>query len=186
MERIKKNIEELTLMSCEEFKRREKFPLKVVVDSVRSGHNVGSLFRTADAFCLDEIILCGISCTPPHAEISKTALGADESVKWSRREDALEVVRELKKEGWKICVLEQTHNSTMLQNFKPSETAKYALVVGNEVDGVNQKIVDEADVVLEIPQMGTKHSLNVSVSAGIALWQFFAVFHSGYMATKEK
>lgn len=178
MDRIKKNIEELTLMSREEYKRKEKFPLKVIVDSVRSGHNVGSIFRTADAFNIEEIVLCGISSTPPHPEIAKTALGADESVSWRKVDDALEEVEKYKSKGWKVCVLEQTHNSMPLQEFTPSKGDKYMLVVGNEVEGVNQKIVDIADVVLEIPQEGTKHSLNVSVSAGIALWQFFFSFRS--------
>ena len=149
----------------------KKLPVKILLDNVRSAYNVGSVFRTSDAFLIDEVILCGITGCPPHPEISKTALGAEESVSWRYSEDALEAVMNMKKEGWLICVLEQAHDSIPLQNFIPSSDIKYLLVAGNEVEGVNQKIVDLADIILEIPQHGVKHSLNVSVSVGIALWK---------------
>lgn len=170
---MKKNIVELTRISQEDYRRKEKMPVILLADNVRSMHNIGSFFRTADAFLFREIILCGISGRPPHPEIAKTALGAEESVSWSYEPDALEAVRRLKGEGYIICVLEQAHESIPLQDFRPTKGMKYVLVAGNEVEGVNQAIVDLADHVLEIPQMGTKHSLNVSVSAGIAMWQFF-------------
>lgn len=170
MDFTKKNIVELTRCSTEEYRRMKKLPVIVVTDNVRSMHNVGSIFRTADAFLIEEIILGGISGVPPHPEISKTALGAENSVKWRHVADSLEEIRKLKGEGWKICVLEQTHNSIPLPQFKSPSGEKLVLVVGNEVSGVDQSIVDMADYVLEIPQLGTKHSLNVSVSAGIALY----------------
>ena len=134
-------------------------------------YNVGAVFRTADAFLIEKIILTGITGQPPHPEIRKTALGAEESVEWTYNSDSVEAITTLKQEGWKICVLEQTHNSIPLQNFTPQPQHKYILVAGNEVEGVKQEIVDMADYVLEIPQYGVKHSLNVSVSVGIALWQ---------------
>ena len=172
MDRAKKNIFELTNCSLRQYKEREKLPLCVLLDNVRSMYNVGAIFRTADAFLIREVILAGISGCPPHPEISKTALGAEESVEWRHVEESFAEVMRLYEEGWKICVLEQTHNSVPLQEFSPTDDNKYLLVVGNEVNGVDQRIVDIADIVLEIPQAGVKHSLNVSVSAGIALWQF--------------
>lgn len=172
MDRAKKNIFELTNCSLRQYKEREKLPLCVLLDNVRSMYNVGAIFRTADAFLIKEVILAGISGCPPHPEISKTALGAEESVEWRHVEESFAEVMRLHEEGWKICVLEQTHNSVPLQEFSPTDDNKYLLVVGNEVNGVDQRIVDIADIVLEIPQTGVKHSLNVSVSAGIALWQF--------------
>ena len=171
MDHQKKNILELTRTSVREYKEKEKLPLAVLLDNVRSMYNVGAVFRTADAFLINKIILTGITGRPPHPEITKTALGAEESVDWIYEEDALVSVEKMKKQGWKICVLEQTHNSMPLQEFKPVKGEKYLLVAGNEVKGVNQNIVDIADLVLEIPQQGVKHSLNVSVSVGIALWQ---------------
>ena len=171
MDKNKKTIFELTNCSVAQYRQMEKLPISVLLDNVRSMYNVGSVFRTSDAFLISEIILCGITGCPPHPEISKTALGADESVKWKYKKDAIEEVIEKKKEGWLICVLEQAHNSIPLQEFKPSDDLKYLLVAGNEVDGVDQQIVDLADIILEIPQHGVKHSLNVSVSVGIALWQ---------------
>lgn len=171
----KKNIEELTRWSVEEYKGIEKLSLRVLADNVRSMHNIGSLFRTSDAFRVDKIILGGISGRPPHPEITKTALGAEESVAWEHVDDSVEAVEKLKKEGWTICVLEQAHDSVELQDFKPEGVEqKILLVVGNEVNGVDQRIVDRADVVLEIPQEGTKHSLNVAASAAIAL---FSIYH---------
>lgn len=149
-------------------------PVALLADNVRSMYNVGAMFRTADAFLIKEMVLAGITGCPPHPEISKTALGAEESVDWRHVEDAVAEVERMKGEGWKICVLEQAHNSVSLQDFKPQDSDRYLLVVGNEVKGVDQRIVDIADIILEIPQAGVKHSLNVSVSAGIALWQIVA------------
>lgn len=174
MNRKKKNIVELTNCSAKEYKELKKLPLKVMADNVRSMYNIGAIFRTSDAFLVDEIILAGISGCPPHPEITKTALGAEETVNWRHCENAVEEVRKLKDEGWKICVLEQTHNSVPLQEFHPDQDAKYLLIAGNEVEGVDQRLVDLSDTVLEIPQYGVKHSLNVSSSASIALWHFLA------------
>lgn len=171
MDREKKNILELTNCSVSQYRQMEKLPVAVLLDNVRSMYNVGSVFRTSDAFLIEEVILCGITGRPPHPEITKTALGAEESVKWTYVENAREKVKEMKKEGWLICVLEQAHGSIPLQNFIPSSDNRYLLIAGNEVEGVNQEIVDMADMILEIPQHGVKHSLNVSVSVGIALWQ---------------
>lgn len=172
MDKRKKNIIELTRISTEDYRRSDKLPLKVIVDSVRSMNNIGSIFRTSDAFMVDEIILCGITATPPHPEIHKTALGAEESVAWRYCESAVDAVIELQAQGVKVCCLEQTHNSVNLHEFSPSADEVYAIVVGNEVEGVDQRVVDTADTVLEIPQFGTKHSLNVAVSAGLAIWHF--------------
>ena len=171
MDRNKKNIFELTNCSVSQYKEKEKFPVAVLLDNVRSMYNVGSVFRTSDAFLVSEVILCGITGCPPHPEITKTALGAEKSVKWSYEEDSLKAVMKMNEKGWKICVLEQAHDSVNLKNFNPQPGEKYLLVAGNEVSGVNQEILDIADHVLEIPQHGVKHSLNLSVSVGIALWQ---------------
>ena len=168
--RKKKNIIELTRCSADEYRSLEKKPLIVVADNVRSMHNIGSIFRTADAFLVREILLGGISGMPPHPEITKTALGAEESVRWRHLDNTVAEIKRLQEEGWKICVLEQVHNSVPLEDFRMKEDEKLVLVVGNEVYGVDQNIVDMADVVLEIPQYGVKHSLNVSVSAGIAMY----------------
>lgn len=177
--REKKNIIELSNCSVEEYRGLKKIPVKVLADNVRSLYNIGAIFRTSDAFLIDEFILCGISGCPPHPEISKTALGAEDSVRWSYVENAGEKVAALKAEGWRICCLEQTHDSVMLDDFKVERNEKYVLVLGNEVEGVNQQIVDIADVVLEIPQCGVKHSLNVSSSGSIALWHFFKSYLPG-------
>lgn len=166
----KKNIIELTNCTVEEYKAKEKLPVALMADNVRSMHNIGAMFRTADAFLVNEIILGGITGCPPHPDISKTALGAEETVSWRHVDDALGEVVKMKKEGWKVCVLEQVHGSIPLNEFKVVRGEKLLLVVGNEVSGVDQRIVDMADYVLEIPQQGVKHSLNVSVSAGIALY----------------
>ena len=171
MERKKKNIFELTNCSVGEYRRVEKLPLALMADNVRSMYNVGAMLRTADAFLISEMIMGGITGVPPHPEITKTALGAEESVAWRHVDDAFSEALRMQQEGWKICVLEQTHNSTMLQDFHCEPGMRYLLVVGNEVNGVDQRIVDIADVVIEIPQHGVKHALNVSVSAGIAMWQ---------------
>ncbi len=174
MDRKKKSIVELTNCSVAEYKGIDKLPVKVVTDNVRSMYNIGSIFRTSDAFLVDEIILGGISGCPPHPEITKTALGAEETVEWRHVEDAVAAVKDLKEQGWIICSLEQTHNSTPLGDFRPQRDARYVLIVGNEVEGVDQRLVDMSDVVLEIPQHGVKHSLNVSSSASIALWHLFS------------
>lgn len=171
MERKKKNIIELTNCSVGEYRSAEKLPIILMADNVRSMYNVGAMLRTADAFLITEMIMGGITGVPPHPEISKTALGAEESVAWRHVREPYEEALRMQEKGWRVCVLEQTHNSTMLQDFRCKEGEKYLLVVGNEVSGVDQRIVDIADVVLEIPQHGVKHSLNVSVSAGIAMWQ---------------
>ena len=171
MEWKKKNIFELTNCSVSEYREMKKLPLAVLLDNVRSMYNVGSVFRTCDAFLISEVILCGITGRPPHPEVTKTALGADESVKWRYEENAVAATEKMKKDGWTICVLEQTHGSIPLQEFTPENDKKYLLIAGNEVEGVNQKIIDQANIILEIPQHGVKHSLNVSVSVGIALWQ---------------
>lgn len=174
-DRAKKNIAELTRCSVAEYRDLPKLPLRVLADNVRSMHNVGSLFRTSDAFRVDRIILAGISGTPPHPEIAKTALGAELSVEWTHVTDALDEARRLKDEGWKICVLEQAHDSIPLQDFTLRLADPVLLVVGNEVNGVDQRIVDLADHILEIPQEGTKHSLNVAASAAIALFHLYTL-----------
>lgn len=170
----KKNIIELTRVSAAEYRALRKLPLILVADNVRSMYNIGSMFRTSDAFLVQEIILGGISGCPPHPEITKTALGAEDTVAWRHVDDTLAECLRLRASGATICVLEQTHGSIPLQDYHPAQGAgPYVLVVGNEVEGVDQKIVDIADVALEIPQCGVKHSLNVSSSAAIALFQFF-------------
>lgn len=166
----KLTVEELCRMDVEEFKQSEKLPLVVVLDNVRSLHNVGSVFRTADAFRLQGVCLCGITACPPSPEIHKTALGAEDSVDWWYAEDTLEVVRELQAKGYEVLAVEQVEGSYRLGAFKPEKGKHYALVMGNEVKGVRQDVVDAAAGALEIPQYGTKHSLNVSVSAGIVIW----------------
>lgn len=174
MERTKKNILELTRVDATAWRSADKLPLRLLLDDVRSLNNVGSLLRTSDAFMVDEVVMCGITGVPPHPEIHKTALGAEDSVRWRHADSSVNEILSLKENGWRICVLEQTHNSVNLQDFYPEKGEKYALVCGNEVHGVNQEVVDIADTVLEIPQCGAKHSLNVSVSTGIALWTFFS------------
>lgn len=175
----KKSIIELTNCSLQGYREMKKLSLSVLIDNVRSMYNVGAIFRTADAFLIKEIILGGITGCPPHPEITKTALGADESVRWRYVESALIETERLKKEGMKVCVLEQTHDSISLQNFIPEPDSSLLLVVGNEVSGVSQEIADIADYVLEIPQYGVKHSLNVSVSAGIAMWHISNCLRGG-------
>lgn len=169
----KKTILELHRIDIEQFHNIPKIPVCVMLDDIRSLNNIGSVFRTADAFTISHIYLCGISATPPSPEIHKTALGAEMSVSWSYHADAVELTKTLIAEGYTVCVLEQVHGSIPLQDFKVNPDNKYVIVVGNEVKGVNQQIVDLAHYALEIPQYGTKHSLNVSISAGIAIWQFF-------------
>lgn len=160
-------------MSVDEFKESEKMPLVVVLDDVRSMYNVGSVFRTSDAFRVAAIHLCGITAQPPHAEIHKTALGAEDSVEWEYFPSAKDSVRALQEQGFKVFAVEQAEGSTMLQNLSlGNDKGKYAIVMGNEVKGVNQEVVDMCDSCIEIPQFGTKHSLNVSTTAGIVIWEF--------------
>jgi len=166
----KLKLEELNRISVTEFKSSEKHPVVIVLDNIRSAYNIGSVFRTADALAIEGVYLCGITAIPPHREIYKTALGASESVEWNYFENTLHAISELKMKGYQILSLEQVENSVMLDEFESSVNSKYALVVGNEVDGVMQEVIDSSDVCIEIPQYGTKHSFNVSVSAGIALW----------------
>ena len=162
---------ELGRLSVEEFKEIGKAPLAVVLDNVRSQHNIGSAFRTCDAFRVAKVCLCGISATPPTPEIHKAALGAEFSVDWAHFDTALEAVAKLREEGYTIVSVEQAEHATLLQDFRPDPEKRYALVFGNEVRGVDQQVADASDLCLEIPQYGTKHSLNVSVSIGIVLWQ---------------
>lgn len=165
--------DELNRVSVTQFKTSEKLPVVLVLDNLRSLNNIGSIFRTADAFRVEKIFLCGITGTPPHREIQKTALGATESVFWEYFERTSDAILSLKSEGYEIIGLEQTDASEMLQAFFPKQHQKYALVFGNEINGVSQEIIDNVDTFLEIPQFGIKHSFNVSVSAGIVLWHFF-------------
>lgn len=171
--REKLSMQQLGRISVDEYKSSEKSPLIIVADNVRSMHNVGSIFRTSDAFLVEKIYLCGITPTPPHREIQKTALGATESVDWQYAENTLDVVNQLKKEGWTILALEQTTNSVMLDELKVEKGEKIAIVLGNEVEGVNQEVINLCHKAVEIPQFGTKHSFNVSVSCGIMLWQVY-------------
>lgn len=163
---------ELGRVSAGQYKDLPPSGIAVVLDNIRSAHNVGSAFRSSDAFKIDRIWLCGICATPPSAEIHKSALGAEDSVPWTYAADTLEAVRALKAEGYTVVSVEQTVRSVSLNAFRPEPGTKYALVFGNEVDGVRQDVVDACDFSLEIPQWGTKHSLNVSVSVGVVLWHF--------------
>lgn len=165
--------EELGRPTLEECATQDKLPVVIVLDNVRSAQNVGSFFRTADAFGIGRIALCGISATPPNREIHKTALGAEQSVKWSYHPTTLECIESLRQEGYRIIAIEQIEGATMLNNFRAESTERYALVFGNEVDGVDQAVADIVDGAIEIPQVGIKHSLNVSVSAGILMWELF-------------
>lgn len=162
---------ELGRKSIEEYRNSEKSSIVIVLDNVRSHSNVGSVFRTADAFLTEKIYLCGITAKPPHRDIQKTALGATESVEWSHHESTLDVVKQLRVEGYKIIGIEQTEGSVALQNIKTEKGEKYALIFGHEVNGVDQKVIDFCDMCVEIPQFGIKHSFNIAVSAGIVLWE---------------
>jgi tRNA G18 (ribose-2'-O)-methylase SpoU len=162
--------EELDRKTHEQFRNAEKNPVIILLDDVRSMNNVGSVFRTADAFLIEAIYLCGFTPVPPHREIQKTALGATETVTWKHAESALETIRKLKESGWKIYSIEQAENSISLSDFVPAENEKSVLIFGNEVEGVRQELVNESDAVIEIPQYGMKHSLNISVSVGIVVW----------------
>jgi len=164
---------ELNRLDINGFKQAEKTPLIIVLDNIRSLNNIGSVFRTADAFLIQQIYLCGITAQPPHKDIHKTALGATDSVDWTYFSDTLEAIDKLKKEAVKIVSIEQAEGAIELQNFQPQKNETYALIFGNEVKGVQQKVVDASDYCIEIPQYGTKHSLNISVSTGIVIWDFF-------------
>ena len=159
-------------LTVEEFRKTSKFPLSVVMDNVRSMHNVGAVFRTSDAFLLESIYLCGITAVPPHPELHKTALGAEDTVNWIYFKETFDAVKELKAKGYTVLAIEQCEGSTILDKLEVNPHEKYAVVLGNEVKGVQQDVVDMCDGCIEIPQFGTKHSLNVSVAAGIVLWEF--------------
>lgn len=165
--------EELGRMDADRFKKAKKIPVVVVLDNVRSMNNIGSVFRTSDAFRIESIVLCGITATPPNKEIHKTALGATESVEWCYFEQTSDALDEYRKKGYLICSIEQAEGSMMLESFPISPMERYVLVFGHEIRGVDQAVVEMSDHCLEIPQYGTKHSLNISVSAGIVIWEFF-------------
>ena len=167
---------ELGRLNVEEFKQSTKIPLIVILDNIRSLNNIGSVFRSSDAFLIEKIYLCGITAQPPHKEIHKTALGSTESVEWEYVEDTLDLIEKLQKEEVLVASIEQAENSTMLQDFTIQSNKKYAIVMGNEVKGVQQEVVTASDYCIEIPQFGTKHSLNISVSCGVVLWDLFKKF----------
>lgn len=169
----KKTVLDLNRVTLSEFKEQRKIPLIVVLDNIRSLNNIGSVFRTSDAFLVSSIYLCGITATPPQAEIHKTALGAEDSVDWKYFEDTNEAIDELKSAGYSIYAIEQVADSISLMDINPDKNKKYAVVLGNEVKGVQQRVVDACHQSIEIPQFGTKHSLNVSISAGLVIWDFF-------------
>ena len=169
---------ELNRKSIEDFKKSDKTPLILILDDIRSLHNIGSVFRTADAFLIEKIYLCGITATPPNKEIHKTALGATDTVVWEHNENVLEVIQNLKEQNVTTLAIEQVETATFLQDFEVKENKKYALVFGNEVFGVSQEAVALCDGCIEIPQLGTKHSLNISVSAGIVVWDLFQKMHT--------
>lgn len=170
----KLKLQELKRISVSDFKDADKTPLIIVLDNIRSFNNVGSVFRTADAFRVEKIFLCGITPQPPHRDIHKTALGATETVDWAYGLDTLELVQSLRSSGVKCYAIEQTENSIMLNQFQPEKKSRYALIFGNEVDGVRQDVIDACDGVLEIPQIGTKHSLNISVCNGVVIWDLYS------------
>ena len=163
--------EELNRISTDEFKEARKLPVTIILDNIRSQNNVGSVFRTSDAFRIEKIYLCGITSTPENREVHKTALGAEDAINWEYSRDTLSVVEKLQAEGYLIYAVEQAENSTSLENFRIDPNQKYALIFGNEVKGVQQEVIDASHGCIEIPQFGTKHSFNISVTAGIVLWQ---------------
>ena len=169
---------ELDRLSIQDFKTSKKTPIIIVLDNIRSLNNIGSVFRTSDAFLVEKIYLCGITATPPHKDIHKTALGSTDTVDWEYIENTVELVEKLKAENYKVISIEQAENATMLDQFNPETNTKYALVFGNEVKGVSQKVVNASDLVIEIPQYGTKHSLNISVSCGVVVWDVFSKLKS--------
>ena len=165
---------DLNRVGIAEFKDQDKLPVVVVLDNVRSMNNVGSAFRTGDGFAIEKMILCGITAQPPHREIEKTAIGATQSVEWVHYDETLDAIRELRNDGYEIIAIEQAVESIMLNTFKPEQDKKYALIFGNEVNGVSDEVMAEIDKCIEIPQFGTKHSFNIVISAGIVLWDFYA------------
>ncbi|WP_207427526.1 RNA methyltransferase [Pedobacter sp. SYSU D00535] len=176
----KLKLDELNRVSVEDYKNQEKLPVTVILDSVRSMHNVGSIFRTSDGFAVERIILCGITGQPPHREIEKTALGATQSVDWFYYEDVQEAIADLRTQAYTIVAIEQAENSLSLDTYRPSSQQRYALIFGNEVNGVSDQAMKLVDACIEIPQFGTKHSFNIVVSAGIVLWDFFAKLRRDY------
>ncbi len=176
MRKLKNN--ELNRLSLDGFKQSAKTPIIVILDNIRSLNNIGSVFRTCDAFLIEKIYLCGITARPPHKDIHKTALGSTESVDWEYVENTLELIKRLKDSNIKVISIEQTENATLLNNFTPQQQTTYAIVFGNEVKGVSQDVVSASDVVIEIPQFGTKHSLNISVSCGVVIWDMFSKIKS--------
>ena len=170
---LKLTTAEMGRMSVDEYHQADKLPLVVVLDNVRSQHNVGAVFRTADAMRIARVVLCGICCTPPNQEIHKTALGAEESVDWQYYPTTLDCINQLKEDGYRICSIEQVHDSVALQDFVVNNEQKTAIVLGNEVKGVSQQVVDASDLCIEIPQQGTKHSLNISCCAAIVMWHVY-------------
>jgi len=172
---------ELNRKSVEEYQRTPKIPVVVVLDNIRSLNNIGSVFRTCDAFMIESLYLCGITATPPHREIHKTALGATESVHWMYFEDTMDALKRLHFEGYTLCAVEQTENSIKLHDFKPVQEKKYAVIFGHEIRGVDQEVVNACELSIEIPQLGTKHSINIAVSAGIVLWEIFRNYIPAYL-----
>lgn len=170
----KLKLDELNRATVDEFKAQDKLPVAVVLDNVRSMHNIGSIFRTSDGFAVEQVCLCGITAQPPHREIEKTALGATQSVNWAYFDTPVQAVEKLRADGYKIIAIEQAENSTMLNTFTPAPNERYALIFGNEVNGVSEEVMQLIDTCIEIPQFGTKHSFNIVVSAGIVLWDFFS------------
>ena len=170
----KLSMDDLNRPTIQAFKEQDKLKVTILLDDVRSLQNVGSIFRTSDGFAVEEIILCGITGQPPHRDIERTALGATQSINWRYEKDILKIVKSLKDEGYKIIAIEQAENSTFLNSFTPRQEEKYALIFGNEVNGVSEKVMAAIDECIEIPQFGTKHSFNIVVSAGIVLWDFYA------------
>lgn len=171
MRKLKNN--ELNRLTVNAFKEAKKTPIIIVLDNVRSLNNIGSIFRTSDAFLIEKVYLCGITATPPHKDIHKTALGSTDTVTWEYVENTISLIKKLKNENVKICAIEQAENATMLNNFKTENNGKYALIFGNEVKGVSQDVVNASDTVIEIPQFGTKHSLNISISCGVVIWDIY-------------
>lgn len=172
MQKLK--LDALNRVSIEEFKEQDKLPVVVVLDNVRSMHNIGSVFRTGDGFSIEKICLCGITAQPPHREIEKTALGATQSIAWEHFPTTLDAVASLRTQGYQIIAIEQAEGSLMLNTYTPQKDKKYALIFGNEVNGVDDEVMKQIDKCIEIPQFGTKHSFNITISAGIVLWDFFA------------
>jgi len=174
MKNRKLKLQELGRISIDDYKKSEKTPLIIVLDNIRSLNNIGSVFRSADAFRIEKIYLCGITAQPPHRDIHKTALGATESVEWEYVDDTVELVEKLKSNNVITLSIEQAEDSIKLDKFTPKKNQKYAIIMGNEVDGVQQSVINGSDYVLEIPQIGTKHSLNISVCTGVILWDLFS------------